>query len=87
MSPGVLLAVLIVAIAAQLTRLLVPGRGNLLLAIVCAAAGMLAAELLALGGHGGPAAGAIHPVADAGCIAVAEVIGVVLASPRRLPRR
>jgi hypothetical protein len=86
-SPGIVLAVLIVAIGAQLTRLLVPGRGNYLLALVCAAAGLLGAELVALGGHGGPTVGAVHPVADAGGIAIVEAAGLILAAPRRLPRR
>ena len=87
MSPGIVLAVLIVAIGAQLTRVLVPGRGNYALALVCAAAGLLGAELLALGGHGGPTLGAVHPLADAGGIALVEAAGLVLAAPRRLGRR
>ncbi|HEX4579977.1 MAG TPA: hypothetical protein VH498_08250 [Candidatus Dormibacteraeota bacterium] len=87
MSPGIVLAALIVAIGAQLTRLLAPGRGNYLIALVCAGLGLLAAELVALGGHGGPTVGAVHPVADAGGIAIVEVAGLILAAPRRLPRR
>ena len=87
MSPGIVLAALIVAIGAQLTRVLVPGRGNYLLALGCAAAGLLGAELLALGGHGGPTVGAVHPVADAGGIALVEAAGLVLAAPTRLGRR
>lgn len=87
MSPGIVLAALIVAIGAQLTRVLVPGRGNYVLALVCAAAGLLGAELVALGGHGGPTLGAVHPVADAGGIAVAEAAGLALAAPARLGRR
>jgi hypothetical protein len=86
-SPGILLAALIVAIGAQATRLAAPGRGNYLLALVCAAVGMLGAELLALAGHGGPSLGDIHPVADAAGIAVAEMAGLALAAPRRLGRR
>ncbi len=86
MSPGIVLAVLIAAIGAQLTRLLVPRRGNYVVALVCAAVGLLGAELVALGGHGGPSLGTIHPVADVVGIAVAEVIGLVLAAPRRLGR-
>ena len=87
MSPGIVLAVLITLIGAQLTRLLVPGRGNYLIAVVCAAIGLLGAELVALGGHGGPSVGAVHPVADAAGIAVAEAAGLVLIAPRRLGRR
>ncbi len=86
MSPGIVLAVLIAAIGAQITRLLVPGRGSYLVALVCAAVGILAAELVALGGHGGPSLGAVHPVADALGMALAEAGGLVLAAPRRLPR-
>jgi hypothetical protein len=86
-SPGIVLAVLIVAIGAQLTRLLVPGRGNYLVATVCAAVGLLGAELVALSGHGGPSLGTVHPAADAVGIVVAEAIGLVLVAPRRLGGR
>jgi hypothetical protein len=85
-SPGIVLAILIAAIGAQLTRLLVPGRGNYLVAAVSAAVGLLGAELVALGGHGGPSLGAVHPVADVIGIAIAEAIGLVLAAPHRLRR-
>ncbi|HSP64570.1 MAG TPA: hypothetical protein VLO10_00120 [Candidatus Deferrimicrobium sp.] len=86
MSPGILVAVLIAAIGAQLTRLLAPNRGNSLVALVCAAVGLLGAELVALAGHGGPTLGSVHPVADVIGIALAEAVGLVLAAPRRLPR-
>ncbi len=86
-SPGIILAVLIVAIGAQVTRVVMPGRAPYLLAVGCAAVGMLGAELLALGGHGGPRLGTIHPVADVIGIALTETVGVVLVSPRRLDRR
>jgi hypothetical protein len=86
-SPGIVLAVLIVAIGAQLTRLLVPGRGNYLVATVCAAVGLLGAELVALSGHGGPSLGTVHPAADAVGIVVAEAIGLMLVAPRRLGGR
>jgi hypothetical protein len=86
-SPAIVLAVLIAAIGAQLTRLLVPDRGNYLIAAVCAAVGLLGAELVALGGRGGPSLGTVHPLADAIGIAVAEGVGLVLAAPRRLGRR
>ncbi len=87
MSPGIVLAVLIVALGAQLTRLIVPARGNYVVALVCAAVGLLGAELVAFGGHGGPSLGTIHPIADAVGITLAEVVGLVLAAPRRLGRR
>ena len=87
MSPGVVLAVLFVFIGAQVTRLVAPRRGNYPLALVCAAVGLLAAELLAYQGPGGPSLGVVHPVADAAGIAVVEVAGLALVTPRRLPRR
>jgi hypothetical protein len=86
-SPGIVLAVLIVAIAAQLTRLLVPRRGNYLVALVCAALGLLAAELVALSGHGGPVLGTVHPAADVVGIGLAEAVGLALTAPRRLGGR
>jgi hypothetical protein len=86
-SPGTVLAVLMVVIGAQVTRLAIPARGNYLLALGAAAAGLLAAELVALSGHGGPSVGAIHPLADVAGIAVAEAAALVLAAPRRLRRR
>ncbi len=87
MSPGIVLVVLIAAIGAQLTRLIAPGRGNYVVALICAAVGLLGAELVALGGHGGPSLGTVHPVADVVGIAIAEAIGLVLVTPRRLRRR
>jgi hypothetical protein len=86
-SPGIALAVLITAIGAQLTRLLVPGRGSYLVALGCSALGLLGAEMVALTGHGGPALGTVHPVADVVGIALAEVAGMALAAPHRLRRR
>jgi hypothetical protein len=86
-SPGIILAVVFVAIGAQLTRVIVPWRGNYIVALLCAAAGLLAAELVALGGHGGPALGVVHPVADAAGIIIVEIVGLVLAAPRRLRGR
>jgi hypothetical protein len=86
-SPGIVLAVLIVAIGAQLTRLLVPRRGNYLVALVCSAVGLLGAELVALSGHGGPSLGTVHPAADAVGIVLAEAGGLALAAPRRLGGR
>jgi len=86
-SPGIILAVLFVAIGAQVTRLVAPGRGNYLIAVGCAALGLLVAELVALGGRGGPSLGAVHPVADALGITVAEVAGLALVAPPRMRRR
>ena len=80
MSTGIILAALLVAIGAQATRVVIPGRGGYVLAVVCAAAGLLAGEVVALTGHGGPAVGAVHPVADALGIAAAEACGLALAA-------
>lgn len=84
MSPSVILALLFVSIGATLTRLLAPRRGNLPLAVLCAAAGVLAGELIALAGRGGPALGSVHPLTDAIGVVVAESAGLALASPRRV---
>jgi hypothetical protein len=86
-SPGIVLAAVIVAIGAQVTRLLAPRRGNYVVAVVCAAAGLLVAELVALSGHGGPSLGTVHPAADAVGIALAEAAGLILSAPRRLGGR
>lgn len=82
MSPGIVLAVVVVLIGAQVTRLVVPGRGSYPLAVACAAAGLLGGELIALSGHGGPVLGAIHPLPDVVAIAALEAAGVILLSPR-----
>lgn len=87
MSATILLAVLIAAIGAQLTRLIVPDGGNYLIAVVCAAVGLMGAELVALAGHGGPSLGTIHPIADAVGMGAAETIGLTLSAPRRAGRR
>ncbi len=87
MSPGIVLAVLIVAIAAQLTRLIAPRRGNDPIALACAVIGLLGAELVALSGHGGPSLGSVHPAADVVGIALVEAAGLVLTAPRRLGGR
>jgi hypothetical protein len=51
-------------------------------------AGVVAGELAALELHGGgPPLGPLHPLADAAGIAVLEVAGALLRSPRRRPGR
>ena len=88
MSPGILLAVLFALIGAQLTRLVWPRRLGYLVALVLAAAGVVAGELVALELHGGgPPLGPLHPLADAAGIAALEVVGALLRSPRSRPGR
>ena len=78
------MAVLLVLMAAQVTRLLVPGRGPYLWALLLAAAGVVAGEILAGSGHfASPAVGVIHPVPDATATALLEAGGALLLSPRR----
>lgn len=82
MSPGILLAGLLVLIAAQANQLLAPRPSHYLLALLAAAAGLVAGELVALSGHGGPAVGAVHPVADVLGMTAAEAVALIL-GPRR----
>ena len=84
MSPGILLGVLLALIGAQVTRLVWPRRLGYLAALGLAVAGVVAGELAALELHGGgPPLGPLHPLADAAGIAVLEVVGALLRSPRR----
>ncbi len=84
LSPGLVLAVLFVLIGAQASRLAMPRRGSYLLALVLAASGLVAGELVAIATRiGGPQLGALHPVADAVGVALFEVTGAVLAPARR----
>jgi hypothetical protein len=83
-SPGLVLAVLLVLIAAQLTRLLAPGRGPYLWTLLLAAAGVVAGEIIAGSGHfASPALGVLHPLPDAALAAVLEAGGALLLSPHR----
>jgi hypothetical protein len=88
MSPGILLGVLFALIGAQITRLVWPRRLGYLAALALAVAGVVAGELVALELHGGgPPLGPLHPLADAAGIAVLEVVGALLRSPRSRPGR
>jgi hypothetical protein len=61
-----------------------PRRNSILLALVLAAGGVVAGELVAIATHiGGPQLGALHPVADAIGVVLFEVSGAVLAPARR----
>ena len=84
MSPGLALAILFVLIGAQVSWMAMPRRRSYLLALVLAAAGLVAGELVAIATRlGGPELGVLHPVADALGVALFEVTGAVLAPARR----
>lgn len=85
-SPALVLAAVLALAAAQLTRLLFPGRGPYALTLALSAGGVVAGELLAGFGHlAGPAVGALHPILDAVAIAVLEAIGVFVIAPAPPP--
>lgn len=86
MTPGLLLAVLLMGIGAQATHVVAPGRARAWLTLPAATVGVIGAEVVALGGHGGPSLGVVHPVADLVGILACEV-GAVVALPRRSRRR
>ncbi|MDQ2961219.1 MAG: hypothetical protein M3R48_09285 [Candidatus Dormibacteraeota bacterium] len=87
MSPGTIVAALLVLIAAQATRLLMPRRVGYLPALAGAALGLLLGELIALSGHGGPALGVIHPVPDIVAIVAVEAAIAVMLPVRPTARR
>jgi hypothetical protein len=83
-SPGFGLAVLVVLIGAQVTRILSPRRLPYLVVLALAAVGLFGAEILVDSWHaGGPTLGALHPVADILGIAVCESGALLLTSRQR----
>jgi hypothetical protein len=79
LSPGIVLAVLLVLIGAQVTRVVVPGRGPYVWSLALAVVGLIAGELIALSGHlQGPALGVLHPLPDALAMALAETAGALV---------
>jgi hypothetical protein len=83
-SPGLGLAILFVLIGTTVSTLVMPRRGRFPLALLLAAAGVVAGELVAISTRvGGPQLGALHPVADAVGVVLFEVTGAVLAPARR----
>lgn len=82
-GPGLVLGIIVVLIAAQLTRLIVPGHGPYLWTLLLAAAGFAAAELVAGSRPAGPSVGVIHPVADVLAIGFLELVGGLLVSVMR----
>ena len=82
-SPGLILAVLLVFVCTQVVRLVLPGRGPYLWTLLLSAAGLVAGEVLAAGGHlNQPSLGVLHPVADILVIAVLQAAGAVIAGRR-----
>ena len=85
LSPGLILAILIVLIGAQAARVIAPNRAPYMWTIVLAVIGFLAGEIAALSPHlSGPAVGVIHPLPDVIVIAALEAAGsLVTARPQR----
>ena len=87
-SPGLVLAVLLVLAAAQVTRLVAPERAPWLACLGLAAAGLIAGELIAATGHlGGPSVGSTHPLLDGALIAGLEAAGAFVLPPAGAGRR
>ena len=81
-SPGLVLAVLLVLVVAQVTRLLAPERAPYLVCLGLAIAGLLGGELIASTGHlGGPGIGVTHPLLDLGLMAALQVVGAFVFAP------
>ena len=84
MNPAILIAVLLVLIGAQATRVLAPRRLGYLWALALAAAGLVCAELVAAALHaGGPQLGMLHPAADTLGVAGFELVGALVTPSRR----
>jgi len=82
-SPGLILAVLLVLVTAQVVRLVLPGRGPYLWTLLLSAAGLVAGEVIAASGHlNAPSLGVLHPLADVVVIAVLQAAGAVIAGRR-----
>ena len=83
LSPGLILAVLLVLLTAQVVRLVLPGRGPYLWTVVLSAAGLVAGEVIAASGHlSSPALGVLHPLADLVVIAALQAAGAVITTRR-----
>ena len=85
MAPGLILAVLVVLIATQVARVLVPGRGSYAWLALLAACGLVIGELWALASHlHGPALGALHPLPDLVAMGFLLWLGTVVAPAPRI---
>lgn len=77
-----MLAALLVLIATQVTRLVVPGRGPYPWTLLLSAAGLIGGEIVAGSGYlAHPAIGVVHPVADLLVIAVLQAGGAYVTAP------
>jgi hypothetical protein len=80
-SPGLVLAVILVLVVAQVTRLVAPERGHYLWSLGLATAGLLGGELIAATGHvDGVSVGPVHPLLDVVVMGVLEAVGAMLLS-------
>jgi hypothetical protein len=83
-SPGLILAVLLVLVSAQVVRLVLPGRGPYFWTLLLSAGGLVAGEVIAASGHlNAPALGVLHPLADVVVIAVLQAAGAIIAGRDR----
>jgi hypothetical protein len=79
-SPGLVLALLLVLVATQLVRLVLPRRGPYVWTLILSAAGLVAGEVIAASGHlNAPSLGVLHPFADVVLIAVLQAAGAIVA--------
>jgi len=85
------LAALLVLIATQVTRLVVPGRGPYPWTLLLSSAGLIGGEIVAGSGYlASPAIGVVHPLADVLVIAVLQAGGAYVTAPENpagRPRR
>jgi len=83
MSPGLVLAAVVVLLSAQVTHLLRRGRGPHLVRLGLSALGLVGGELLAADGHlRRPTFGVLHPLADLVVIVALQAAGAILSTPR-----
>lgn len=81
-SPGLVLAVLLVLVVAQATRLLAPDRAPYLVCLGLAAAGLVGGELVASTGRlGGPSIGVTHPLLDLALMGALQAVGAFVFAP------
>jgi hypothetical protein len=78
-SPGLVLALVLVAIATQVAWVLVPRGGPYAWRLLLSVAGLMAGEMFASGGHLAiPSVGVLHPLADLLGIAALQGVGWLL---------
>ena len=83
MSPGFVLAGLVVMIVTQITRVALGGRGPYVVTLGLSIVGLLGGEILAGSGHlARPALGVLHPAADVMVIAIVQAAGSLVFHPR-----